>query len=261
MSKIRWWSDSYVSFSFTKVTRNRRDCAQCLHCLVTMSNASLRPSKLKYHNDKKHFQRKDDDIHALSAKKVRYDLETTLPHLGFMVEEQPTFQCSYEVAYRIAKCKKPHTITEKLIKPCAKKMVEIMIGSGTKKKIQQVSLSNDTIRLRIDDMAANVCQQVYSEIKQSTLQASIQLDESTDSAVESHLIVFARNEKDRKMKEDFLFSNTLSATTAAADVKALAKSCFEANELSCQNFKHIYTDGAPAMIGAKSGFVTLVKNK
>ena len=31
---------------------------------------------------------------------------------------------------------------------------------GGKKKIQQVLLSNDTIRQRIDDMAANVCQQV-----------------------------------------------------------------------------------------------------
>ena len=31
-----------------------------------------------------------------------------------------------------------------------------MIGSGAKKKIQQVSLSNDTIRRRIEDMAANV---------------------------------------------------------------------------------------------------------
>ena len=100
-------------------------------------------------------------------------------------------------------------------------MVETMIGSGTKNKIQKVSISNNTIRLWIDDMAANVCQQVYSEIKQSTLQASIQLDESTDSAVESHLIAFARYEKDRKMKEKFLFSNTLSATTVAADVKAL----------------------------------------
>ena len=32
-------------------------------------------------------------------------------------------------------------------------------------------------------------------------------------------------------------------------------------ELSWQNFKHICTDGAPAMIGIKSGFVTLVKNE
>ena len=116
----------------------------------------------------------------------------TLPHLGFTVEERLTLQCSYEVANRIEKCKKPHTIADKLIKPCAEKIVEIMIGLGPKKKIQQVSLSNDTIRRRIDDMAANVCQQVRSEIKQSVLQASIQLDESNDSALESHLIALAR---------------------------------------------------------------------
>ena len=89
------------------------------------------------------------------------------------------------MARRIAKCRKPHTIAEELIKPYAEKMVEIMIGSGAKKKIQQVSLSNDTIHRRIDDMAVSVWQQVCSEIKQSTLQASIQLDECTDSTSET----------------------------------------------------------------------------
>ena len=63
------------------------------------------------------------------------------------------------------------------------------------------------------------------------------------------------------MKEEFLFGNTLSAKTTAADVKALVHSCFEANELSWQNFKHICTYSAPAMIGVKSGFVTLVKKE
>ena len=100
-------------------------------------------------------------------------------------------------------------------------------------KIQQVSLSNNSIICpQIDDMASNVCQQVCSEIKQSTPQASIQLDESTNSVLESHLIAFARYEKDRKMKEEFLFNYKLSATTTAADVKALVDSFFEANELS-----------------------------
>ena len=63
------------------------------------------------------------------------------------------------------------------------------------------------------------------------------------------------------MKEEFSFSNALSATTAAANVKARVDSFFEANELSRQNFKHICTDGAPAMIDIKTGFVTLVKNE
>ena len=99
-----------------------------------------------------------------------------------------------------------------------------MIGSGTKKKIQQASLSNDTIRRQIDDVAANVCLKVCSEIKQNTLQASIQMDESTKSALKSHLIAFARYEKDRTMKEEFLFNNTLLGTTTTADVAALVGS-------------------------------------
>ena len=63
------------------------------------------------------------------------------------------------------------------------------------------------------------------------------------------------------MTEEFLFGNTLSATTTATNVKILVDSFFEANELSWQNFKHICTGNAPVIIGVKSGFVTLVKNK
>ena len=140
-------------------------------------------------------------------------------------------------------------------------MVEILIGSAAKKKIQQVSLSNDTIRPRIDSMAVDVCQKVCTEIKESTLQASIQFDKSTDTALESHLIAFVRYEKERKMKTEFLFCNTLSTTATAIDIKAVVEGFFEANELSWLNFKHICTDGAPAMVGAKGGFVTLVKNE
>ena len=94
MSKIGKWSESYVSFGFTKVTLSRRNRAQCLHCSVVMSNASLRSSELKNHRDRKYPQRKDDDIDALSAKRVRYDLEATLPHLGFVVEEKPILQAA-----------------------------------------------------------------------------------------------------------------------------------------------------------------------
>ena len=115
-----------------------------------------------------------------------------------------------------------------------------MLRSGVKKEIQQVSLSNDTICLRIDDTVANVFQQVCSEIKQSTLQASIQLVESIDRVLDSHLIAFARYEKDRKMKEEFLFSSTLSATRAVADVKALVDS-FEFQRAQLAEFQaHLY---------------------
>ena len=99
-----------------------------------------------------------------------------------------------------------------------------------------------------------------SLLQNRTLQASIQLDKSINSAVESHLITFTQYKKDR-IKEEFLFSNTLLATTPAADVKALVDTFFKVNNLSWQNFKHICIGSAPAMIGIKSGFVTLVKTE
>ena len=63
------------------------------------------------------------------------------------------------------------------------------------------------------------------------------------------------------MKEELLFRNTLSGATTAANVTALVDSFFDVNELSWKNFKHICTDGAPAIISTKSGFVTLMKNE
>ena len=210
MSKIRKWSDSYVSFGFTKVSRDGQNCAQCLYCSVVMANASLCSSTLQNHRDKKHPQRSNDNVDVLSAKRVRFERKRTLPHFGFSTEEKPALQCSYKVAYRIAKCKKSHTIAEELIKPCAEKIIELIIEPGAKKKIQPLSMSNDTTRRPIDNMAADVCQQVCSEIKQSMLQASIRLDESTDTTLECHFIAFARYEN-KKMKEEFLFCNTLSA--------------------------------------------------
>ena len=44
-------------------------------------------------------------------------------------------------------------------------------------------------------------------------------------------------------------------------MKAVVECFFEVNGLSCLNFKRICTDGAPEMVGANGGFVTLVKNK
>ena len=72
---------------------------------------------------------------------MRFDRERMLHHFGFSPEEKPALHCSYEVTYRIAKCKKSHTIAEELIKPCAEKMDDFMIGPGAKMKIQQLSMS------------------------------------------------------------------------------------------------------------------------
>ena len=50
---------------------------------------------------------------------------------------------SYEVAYRIAKAQKPHTIGEDLIKPCTLSHGEDYSWEGGREELMEISLSND----------------------------------------------------------------------------------------------------------------------
>lgn len=55
-------------------------------------------------------------------------------------------EASYRVAYLLARKKKPHTIAEELILPCAKEMVRLVLGAEAAHKLSDVSLSNNTIQ-------------------------------------------------------------------------------------------------------------------
>ena len=60
-------------------------------------------------------------------------------------------------------------------------------------------------------------------------------------------------------KEDFLFCKPLTTTTKAVDVKEFVGKFFKDNNLSWDMVSAVSSDGAPAMLGQKSGFGALVK--
>ena len=86
----------------------------------------------------------------------------------------------YQVAYKVVRSKKPYTIAEELIKPCALEMVTIVPGQETRKKLELVSLSNNVIHNRIGDLSGDILDQVISDVRSSSLKISLQLDESND---------------------------------------------------------------------------------
>ena len=65
--------------------------------------------------------------------------------------------------------KKPHTIGETLLKPCMMTAIHLVLGEASAKKMQQISLSNNTIQRRISNMSMDVKEQVLTEIKASPL--------------------------------------------------------------------------------------------
>jgi hypothetical protein len=119
----------------------------------------------------------------------------------------------YLVAQRIAKVKKPHSTAEELILPCAKDIVSVMMGSDYLIKLQPLSLSNDTIRRRIQDMAYDILSQVVDEIKSCPSgMFSIKLNESTDVTHLAQLLVYIRYFYNDDIKTEFLLCKPLENT-------------------------------------------------
>jgi hypothetical protein len=261
MSKKRCYQESYIEYGFTYLTdRDGLQKPQCLLCSKVLCNGYMKPSKLQEHLRTVHPGNVNDMRAAFEGKKARFQVKGTIVSHGFVPCEKPALEASYRVALRICKDKKPHTIAETLIKPCAMDMVEVMCGKEARNKVSLIPLSNDTIHDRIRDMSNDIVQQVVEEIKNSPAKISLQLDESTDISNCSQLLVFVRYANASLIKEDFLFCEAVTETTRAVDILEMVNSFFRAHSLSWDNVGSICTDGAPAMLGKSSGFATLVKN-
>ena len=251
----RKYYDNYIQHGFTLMLKNGRELPQCVVCFEVLSDQSMKPSFLKRHLSGCHPELVDKDAAffkrmEIGVKRVRLDKSGQVNQIN-----QATLRASCMVALRIAQEKAPHTIAEKLILPCCKDIVRCLIGDDGEKKISYVPLSNDTVHRRICDIAEDIEQQVVTEIRGAPLNKfAIQLDESTDVSSCAQLLVFARYIKDGDFKKEFLFCHCLESTTRGEDVFTEVSEYFERRGLSRNNVSACTTDGAPAMLGNRSGF-------
>ena len=136
MSKKRSNKDSYIQYGFTfTVDNDGIQKPQCLLCSKVFSNGCMKPSKLQDHLRALHPENAEVPQSVFDTKRGRFELSGTLDVHGYVPEEKPQLKASFCVALKIAKEKKPHTIAETLIKPCAIVMVELMCGNDAKQKI------------------------------------------------------------------------------------------------------------------------------
>ena len=157
------------------------------------------------------------------------------------------------MALQIAKQKKPHNIGETLVKPCAVNMVKLILGEASAKKIQQVSLSKDTIKRPISLMATDVKQQVIAEIKSFSM-FSIQVDESTDVASCLQLVVFVRYIHREDVKEEFLYCKALATSATAQDVMDSIPNFFRYRRLAVGKALWCMYRWSPSMAGMQIWF-------
>uniref|UniRef100_K7FCM9 DUF4371 domain-containing protein n=1 Tax=Pelodiscus sinensis TaxID=13735 RepID=K7FCM9_PELSI len=251
--------EDYIKFSFTRQEKEGVDLPQCIICFKALGNDSMKPAKLKLHLEKCHLNllQKDEDYfewRLSGLKRQRLNLTRE-----FYNETSNAVCASYIVAYKVAQAKKPHTIVEQLVLPCAKEMVRLVPGEEGTRKLNDISVSNDTVSRLTNEISQNINEQVVDEIKNFIQMNAIQLDELTDVTLCSQLLVFTRYMVEGDFKDKFLFCKTLDTTTKAQDVMEIVKIFFEVHGLDWVNIVGVTTDGAPAMMGSRSDFQTLVK--
>ena len=256
---MRKYSESYLKLGFTSIQKGELEAPQCVICGKVLGNQSMKPSLLKRHFDSVHPEHSDKDHDFFrrkenAMKRARFDGSGS-----FQQQSTAAVKASYLVALRIAEQKKPHTVGESLILPATKDIVRLMLGEQSAKKLNSLSLSNNTVQRRIEEMSTNIRDQVVAEIKASPCGFSMQLDESTDVANCAQLLAFVRYVHKAKFKDEILFCRPLKTTTKAKDIFEEVSSVFDQVGLSWVDLKGCTTDGAPAMLGCRSGFQTLVK--
>ena len=138
--KSRKYSDNYLDFGFTSVLQNGEEKPQCVICNKILASESMLPNKLKRHLTSSHpqFESKSRSFFARKLNDMKRQVSTISKFTQF---PSKALLASYQVAHRIAKCKKPHSIAEELILPAAIDLATTMIGerrSCRKTKISTV---------------------------------------------------------------------------------------------------------------------------
>ena len=93
-------------------------------------------------------------------------------------------------------------------------MVKNVIEVEVAAKLETVSLSNNTVKNRIEEMSIDIADQVISGVKNLKFGFSMQLGESTDITNNAQLLVYVHySAQDNDVKTELLMSKELSSPT------------------------------------------------
>ena len=230
MSK-RKYNSEYIKYAFIAIEHRGECLPQCVVFMKTLSNATIKPSLLKRHLESNHAEKKDKDqsyFEWLGENSKRQRLDQTGQ---FHQKKIGVVKASYEVSLLVAQNMKAHTIAESLVLSAAKTLVRNLIGDEAAAKLDNVSLSNDTVKRRIQEMSGDIADQVMAGVKDSKFGFAIRLDESTDVSKCNQLLVYVRFIQNNTVKTELMLNQELAATTKGKDVFSVLADFFKENQL------------------------------
>lgn len=129
-------------------------------------------------------------------------------------------------------------------------MVGVMCGEKASKQLNLISLSDNTVERRINEMADDIIQKLVKNIRESPFYA-LQFEESTDIANLSNQpkVRYVHN---GELQEDFLFCKSLPTQSTAEAIFDILKAFIVSNGIDWSKCVGLSTDGARAMVGHRN---------
>ncbi|XP_068229546.1 SCAN domain-containing protein 3-like [Palaemon carinicauda] len=123
-----------------------------------------------------------------------------------------------------------------------------------------IPLSNSSVSSKIDEMASDIENKLYDELK--TTQFSLQLDETTLRDNEALILAYVRYiNSSHAVVEEFLFAEKLEVDTKGSTVYKAVEQFFKQKGIPLSNVIACATDGAPSMVGRHRGFIAHLKRE
>ena len=245
------WTELYF---FVKHNNN----PVCLICQESI--AGCKEFNLRRHYETKHktYSEITGQIRKDKIIKLKANLQSQSSIFTKKVSDnEKSVQLSYELSELIAQDMKPFSDGE-FIKKCIVTAVNTMCPDKSH-LFSNVSMSRRTVTRRIEDMASDI-KQTFGDYCQTFQYFSIALDESTDEKDTAQLAIFVRGVTSNiDVHEEFVQLVPLKDTTTGADVFKATLKCLEENKLDLSKLVSVTTDGAPAMVGVRKGFVSLLQ--
>lgn len=258
--KCRQYSSEYIKYGVIPSVNNEQ-LPMCLICEKTFTNEGMKPSRMIDHLKVKHPEKANKDVAYFRDLKEKFGKRCTIGGLfkSYGIELEKGLVASYKISKLIAKCGKSHTIGETLIIPAVKEIISTMMP--TQKDVTHlIPLSNSSVSSRIDEMANDIENKLYDELK--TTQFSLQLDETTLRDNEALLLAYVRYiNTSHEVIEEYLFAKQLEVDTKGSTVYEAVEQFFKQKGIPLSNIIACATDGAPSMVGRHRGCIAHLKRE
>jgi len=211
--------DSYLQFGFTHCPdSDQLPQPQCVICAAVLGKEAMKPSRLIRHLNTKHSDLVNKNIEFFMRKRDALKIEKKIISQASTTDNS-LLMASYLISLQTAKCKKPYSIGEELVKPSLIAACNEALSLSAASKMKDIPFSNGTVERRISDMAEDTEKQLATKINKSELFA-LQLDASTDIQNSSILLPYVRyiDRDGSDMKEGILSVSALPTHTTGSDI-------------------------------------------